>query len=75
VLLDDVNCLEGSLLCLFNVLLVIRDVADERAAPGAELGKDLGVDIGQPFQDRSVVLLGLAEQGGLFVLGSDFVGC
>ena len=75
MLLDDVNCLEGGLLCLFNVLLVIRDVADERAAPGAELGKDLGINKRQPFQDRSVVLLGLAEQGGLFVLGSDFVGC
>lgn len=73
VLLEDLDGLEGSSLALLNSLLVVRGTADEGEEPASKLGEDLGVGKGHPAEDGGVVLLGLAEEGGLLVLGGDCV--
>jgi hypothetical protein len=72
VLLEDGDSLVGSLGGLFNVLLVVGVKTQQRAVPGAELGEDLSVDKREPAEDGSVVLLGLAQESGLLVLGGHF---
>jgi hypothetical protein len=71
VLLDDVDGLEGGLGGVVDVLLVVGGTADDGAEPAAERSEDLGVGKGHPAEDGGVVLLGLAEQAGLLVLGGD----
>lgn len=71
VVLHGLHLHVGSLLAVLNVLLVVRVAANERAEPAAEGGKDLSVGERHPAEDGGVVLLGLAEQGGLLVLGGD----
>lgn len=72
VLLKDGEGLVGSLDGIFNVLLVVGVKAQQRAVPGTELGEDLSVDEREPAEDGSVVLLGLAQESSLFVLGGHF---
>ena len=57
---------------VFHVLLVEGVAANERTEPAAEVREELGVGEGHPAEDGGVVLLGLAEEGGLLVLGGDF---
>lgn len=71
VVLEGLDGLEGGLLAVLDVLLVVRVTADEGAEPSTESGEDLGVGVGHPSQDGGVVLLGLAEESGLLVLGGD----
>lgn len=54
-----------------DVLLVVGILSDEWAEPGTELWQQSGVGEGHPLEDQGVVLLGLAQEGGLLVLGSD----
>lgn len=72
VLLKDGEGLVSSLDGIFNVLLVVGVKAQQRAVPGTELGEDLSVDEREPAEDGSVVLLGLAQESSLFVLGGHF---
>jgi hypothetical protein len=72
VLLKGSDGLQGSLGSLIDGLLVVGLESEERTVPGTELGEDLRVGEGQPAEDRSIVLLGLAEEGGLLVLGGDY---
>lgn len=71
VLLDHGNGLSGSLLGVLNALLVVGVTAKEGTEPSAERGEDLGVEVRHPLQDGGIVLLGLAEESGLLVLGGD----
>lgn len=71
VLLNNVDGLGGGLLGVINGLLVVGVPAQQGAVPGTEVGENLHVEEGSPLQDGSVVLLGLAEQGGLLILGGD----
>jgi hypothetical protein len=64
--------LQGSLGSLVDGLLVVAIESEEGTVPGTELGEDLSVGEGQPAEDGSVVLLGLAEESGLLVLGGDY---
>lgn len=64
--------LQGSLGSLVDVLLVVAIESEKGTVPGTELGEDLSVGEGQPAKDGSVVLLGLAEESGLLVLGGDY---
>lgn len=64
--------LHGSLSGLVGGLLVVGLETEEGTVPGTELGEDLSVGEGQPAEDGSVVLLGLAEESGLLVLGGDY---
>lgn len=70
--LEGRDGLEGSLGGLIDSLLVVVTETQQRAVPGTEQGKDLSVHEGHPAEDGSVVLLGLAEKGGLLVLGGDY---
>jgi hypothetical protein len=72
VLLNNVDGLGGGLLGVINGLLVVGVPAQQGAVPGTEVGENLHVEEGSPLQDGSVVLLGLAEQSGLLILGSDY---
>jgi hypothetical protein len=69
VLLKDGESLVGSLGGIFNILLVVGVKTHQRAVPGTELGEDLIVDEREPAKDGSVVLLGLAQESGLLILG------
>lgn len=71
VALNDTDDLEGGSLGSVDVLLVVCVTADQRAEPAAEVREDLSVAERHPPQDRGVVLLGLSEESGLLVLGSD----
>lgn len=72
VSLEGRDGLEGSLGGLIDNLLVVAVDTQQRAVPGTELGQNLSVQEGHPAEDGSVVLLGLAEKGGLLVLGGDY---
>jgi hypothetical protein len=72
VLLKDGEGLVGSLGGIFNVLLVVGVKTHQRAVPATELWEDLSVDEREPAEDGSVVLLGLAQESGLLVLGGHF---
>jgi hypothetical protein len=74
MLLNNGESLQGSLGSIVDVLLVVGSVALEGTEPSDEAGKDLRVEEGHPLQDRSIVLLGLAEESGLLVLGGDVDG-
>jgi len=69
---EDAELLQGSLGSIVNTLLVVAIEAKERAEPRAEADKELGVGEGQPPEDGSVVLLGLAEESSLLVLRGHF---
>lgn len=69
---EDAELLQGSLGSIVNTLLVVAVEAKERTEPGAEADKELRVGEGQPPEDGSVVLLGLAEKSGLLVLRGHF---
>ncbi|TIA29845.1 hypothetical protein D6C78_09973 [Aureobasidium pullulans] len=71
VVLKGTDSLGGGLLGGVDGLLVVGVTADQRAEPATEGGEDLSVGKGHPSEDGGVVLLGLAEEGGLLVLGSD----
>lgn len=71
VLLDDVDGLEGGRCRVLDALPVVRLQALDGAEPTTNLGEDFLVGKGQPLQDGGIVLLGLAEEGGLLVLGGD----
>ena len=73
VSVEDTELLQGSLRSVLNVLLVVRVEAKEGAEPRAEANKELRVGERQPAEDGSIVLLGLAEEGGLLVLGSHLI--
>lgn len=72
VLLEDGNGLQGSLGGVIDGLLVVGVEAEEGAVPRADLGEELAVGEGQPADDGSIVLLGLAKKGGLLVLGGHY---
>lgn len=71
VVLEGLDGLVGGLLAVLDALLVVGVTADERTEPATESGEDLSVGVRHPPQNGGVVLLGLAEEGGLLVLGSD----
>lgn len=71
VSLENRDVLQGNLRGLLNILLVVGVLADQGAVPSTEAGEELRVGIGQPAEDGSIVLLGLAQEGGLLVLGGD----
>jgi hypothetical protein len=45
VLLDNVDCLESSLLRFLNVLLVVGVTANEGTEPATKSREDLGVEV------------------------------
>lgn len=69
VRLKDSQVLQGDLGDIVDGLLVVGVEAEERAVPGTEAGENLAVGEGHPANNGSVVLLGLAEESGLLVLG------
>lgn len=69
VALEGGNVLQRDLGGLLNGLLVVGIHAQEGAVPGGEAGQELRVGEGHPAEDRRIVLLGLAQKGGLLVLG------
>lgn len=71
VLLKDSNSVVSDLGSFIDGLLVVALKAEQGAVPGTELGQNLSVHEGHPAEDGSVVLLGLAEESGLLVLGGD----
>ncbi|THZ80313.1 hypothetical protein D6C84_07549 [Aureobasidium pullulans] len=72
VVLKGTDSLGGGLLGGVDGLLVVGVTADQRAEPATEGGEDLSVGKGHPSEDGGVVLLGLAEESGLLVLGGDY---
>jgi hypothetical protein len=72
VLLEDGGVLGSSIQRVLDVLLVVGVLSDQWAESTTELGKQLSVGEREPSEDGSVVLLGLAEEGGLLVLRSDY---
>lgn len=72
VLLKDVDGTLGALLGVIDGLLVVWVAANEGTEPTTKAGKDLRVAEGHPSEDGSVVLLGLAEESGLLVLGGHY---
>ena len=71
VLLNNGEVLLGSLDGIVDVLLVVGRITLEGGEPSNEGGEDLRVEEGHPLQDGSIVLLGLAKESGLLVLGGD----
>jgi hypothetical protein len=71
VVLEGTDGLGGGLLGILDGLLVVGVTANQGTEPATEGGEDLSVGEGHPSEDGSVVLLGLAEESGLLVLGSD----
>ena len=71
VSLEDVIDGEGALSGLLDSLLVVGVLADERTEPASNGGEELLVGEGHPLEDRSIVLLGLSEEGSLFILRSN----
>jgi hypothetical protein len=71
VLLKNGQVGESSLGGILNILLVVGVQSKERAVPRTDGGEELGVGIGYPAKDGSVVLLGLAQESSLLVLGGD----
>lgn len=69
LLLKDSDGSLGGLSGLVDGLLVVAIQTEERTVPATEVREDLGVGVGQPADNGSVVLLGLAKEGGLLVLG------
>jgi len=74
MLFENFHVALGVLLAVVDVLLVVRVTANQGAKPGTESGQALGVGEGHPAEDGGVVLLGLAEQSGLFILRGDCAG-
>ena len=72
VLLEDGGGLQSSLGSLINGLLVVAVKAEERAVPATEAGQELAVGEGHPADNGGIVLLGLAKEGGLLVLGGHY---
>ena len=72
MLLEDVNSLESGLCRVLHILLVVWLETGNWAVPATDLGEDLLITEGQPFEDGSIVLLGLAEEGGLLILRRDY---
>lgn len=75
VLLNDGDALGSGLDGVIDVLLVVWVTAHERTEPTTEGCENLRVEERHPLQDRSIVLLGLTEEGGLLVLGGDCKSC
>jgi hypothetical protein len=71
VVLEDLDGGLGGLEGLVDVLLVVGVTADQGTESGTKDREDLSVGEGHPAEDAGVVLLGLAEEGGLLVLGGD----
>lgn len=71
VILQDLDGIKGSLLCIVDRLLVVRFLPNEGTEPSRKIWEDLAVGEGEPSDDRSVILLCLAEESGLFVLRGD----
>lgn len=71
VSLQHGDVLQGGLGGILDNLLVVGVLADQRAVPATETGEELRVGIRHPAEDGSVVLLGLAQKGGLLILGGD----
>ena len=71
VVLEDLDGGLGGLEGLVDALLVVGVTADQRTERGTKDREDLGVGEGHPAEDAGVVLLGLAEESGLLVLGGD----
>ncbi|THZ99421.1 hypothetical protein D6C82_05163 [Aureobasidium pullulans] len=72
VVLKGTDSLGGGLLGGVDGLLVVGVTTDQRAEPATEGGENLSVGKGHPSEDGGVVLLGLAEESGLLVLGGDY---
>lgn len=71
VLLNNLDSLGGGLGGVVDVLLVVGGVSEEGAVPRGQGAEDLLVEEGEPLQDGSVVLLSLAKESGLLVLGGN----
>ena len=72
VVFHDLEAVLRCLHAIFDVLLVVRVAADEWAEPACEFREEFLVGEREPAKDRGIVLLRLAEEGGLFVLGGDY---
>jgi hypothetical protein len=70
--LKDSEGLQGILGSLVDGLLVVAIETQQGTVPSAELGENLGVGEREPAEDGSIVLLGLAEESGLLVLGGNY---
>jgi hypothetical protein len=71
VILHDFSLRVRSLQAVVDVLLVVWVTADERTEVATNRWEELGIGEGHPAKDGGIVLLGLAEEGGLLVLGGD----
>jgi hypothetical protein len=72
VVLEDLGVSLGGLEVVVDALLVVGVTADQRTESTAKTREKVGVGEGHPAEDAGVVLLGLAEKGGLLVLGGDY---
>jgi hypothetical protein len=61
VLLQNLEDVKSSLLCIIDGLLVVRIFPNKRAEPATQGWEELRVGEGQPSDNGSVVLLCLAE--------------
>ena len=71
VSLEDIIDSEGLLGSLLNGLLVIGVKSLEGTEPASNDGDQFLVGKGHPPEDGGIVLLGLAKEGGLFILRRD----
>ena len=71
MLLEGVNSFQGGFAMVVDTLLIVRVSTNQWTKPTSNLGEDLCVGIRHPAEDRSIVLLRLAEESGLLVLGGD----
>lgn len=62
----------GSGVVLYS-LLVVGHSANEREVPATKASEEVGVGEGHPAKDGRIVLLGGAQEGGLLVLGGDYI--
>lgn len=66
------DSLESGGLSIFDGLLVVRCEALDWAVPPTKIWEDFLVGEGEPLEDGGIVLLGLAEERRLLVLGCDY---
>jgi hypothetical protein len=68
MLFKDMDRFEGLLQVVVYGFLVVRVAADQWAEVATEVRENFVIAIGHPAQDGGIVLLGLPEESGLFVL-------
>jgi hypothetical protein len=71
VLFEGMNGFLGGFGMIVDTLLVVRVSSNQWPEPTSELRKDLCIGIRHPAKDGDIVLLRLAEESGLLILGCD----